>query len=60
MTATLTHEQIVTKILLSNEILNPIKNVSSKTTPENNLGKYLSNPNNESRYKFINEALWNI
>ena len=59
MTAELTSEQIVTNILISNQILRPINNVLK---PENdlNLGEFLINADKEkekqrknSRYSFI-------
>ena len=66
MTAELTSEQIVTKILLSNQILKPLKGYSNVTNNVT-LSSYLDNSDaeesnlqtNKSRYSFItNESRW--
>ena len=59
MTAELTNEQIVTNLLISDEILKPISNVS-RSNYNRSLGKYLSDEikkqkelKKQSRYKFL-------
>lgn len=67
MTAELTNEQIVTNLLISNEILRPM-NVASKPEVDSNLGEFLVDAERErklrmknSRYTFIDlDSGWNF
>lgn len=59
LTTELTNEQIVTNLLVSDEILRPVKNISHPNS-HRSLGKYLSNvlkkqkePQKHQRYIFI-------
>lgn len=66
LTTELTSEQIVTNLLVSNEILKP-SGVMSQVSCEHNLGKYLDFKNKQQkevkksyRYTFIKPDSWSF
>ena len=63
----LTSEEVVTGLISSGEILNPVDKGVYISNPKRNLGDFLANlenlttePEKKSRYTFITEGLWKV